>query len=150
MARRHRENAVPSTPKLDRKVVKRYAGVAGVVLPAVMPLVYQGAAILRDRWDQERARRLGVPLDRLGEFSGRGAALHARLARLSDSLDELARGHSDQAGFVETSQARLADLAASVRATEQMPAARRRETHRSIASELDGIEQELLRRYELG
>lgn len=136
-------------PRLNRSNVKRYVSVATVVMPAVMPLLYQGAAAVRDRWDQARAQRLGVPADRLTEFTGKGATLHARLARLSGSLTELAERHPEHADFAETSQGRLADLAGAVRAAEQMPVSRRRAAHQAVRGELDAVEQDLLQRYEV-
>lgn len=136
-ARRHR---------VTRANTKRAIGVAKVVLPAVAPLVVQAASATRDRWDRMRAHRLGVPVDRLAEFSGKGAALHVRVNALATSLGELRSRHPEESGFVETGERRLADLAGAVRAAEQMPAARRRATHHSVGIELDTLERELLDR----
>ncbi len=131
---------------VTRANLKRAIGVAKVVVPVIAPLLVQAASVTRDRWDRMRAQRLGIPVDRLTEFTGRGTALHVRVSALATSLDELRARHPEESGFVETGERRLADLAGAVRAAEQMPAARRRATHHSIGSELDTLERELLDR----
>lgn len=125
---------------------KRALAVAKLVAPVVAPLALQAASATRDRWDRLRAQRLGVPVDRLAEFTGKGAALHVRVSALATSFDELRARHPEESGFVDTGERRLADLAGAVRAAEQMPAGRRRATHQSVAAELDTLERELLGR----
>jgi len=65
----------------------------------------------------------------LGAYSGKGGALHARIARAAQAVREL-HGSGDQAAavtlFVADTEPRLTDLAAAVRAAEMMPTERRR------------------------
>lgn len=125
---------------------KRALAVAKLVAPVLAPLALQAASLTRDRWDRLRAQRLGVSVDRLAEFTGKGAALHVRVSALATSFGELRARHPEESEFVDTGERKLADLAGAVRAAEQMPAGRRRATHRSIAAELDTLERELLSR----
>lgn len=141
------KNAKPVKPKLTPGNAKRLIGVAKVVGPVLLPFAISAAGYLRHRWEVARAHRLGVPVDDLPEFTGKGAALHARLVRLGDAMRELTLRHPDNqeaARFAERSTQRLADLAAAVRAAEQMPAPRRKAAHGAVATELDTMESTLL------
>lgn len=136
-------------PRLTSGNVKRMIAVAKVVGPVVAPFAIKASGYARHRWDVARARRLGVPVEQLPSFSGRGAALHARLASLAASLYELAQRRQDDietTEYVDLTERRLADLAAAVRVAESMPAARRRAAHQAVARELDEVEAKLLAR----
>jgi len=133
-------------PRITPANAKRAIGVAKVVVPVVAPFAIKAAGYARHRWDTARARRLGVAVEALPSFSGKGATLHARLSRLATSLHELAQRREQDAEFVQSTEGRLADLAAAMRAAELMPAARRRAAHKAVAAEVDVLEAELLRR----
>jgi hypothetical protein len=137
------------TPSNAKKVI----GVIKVVGPALAPVAIWTASAVRERYDRIRARRLGVPVDELGTFTGRGAALHARIASDTNALREL-RAQSaggDEAKvaaqrFAERTAARLEQLTSAVRAAERMPTQRRKSAHRAVNTELGQIEDELLTR----
>src|SRR5829696_9042652 len=115
-------------PRLTYWRVRRMLFVAKVVVPVVTPFAIKAAGHARQRWDLARARRLGVPVEQLPSFTGRGAALHARLAGVATTLSELGNRRQDDvetAEYVNGTERRLADLAAAVRVAESMPAARR-------------------------
>jgi Family of unknown function (DUF6474) len=130
------------TPRITPSNAKRAIGVAKIVLPVLAPYAIRAAGYARHQWDAARARRLGVGVDQLPTMSGRGAALHARLARLTTTLRDIAERHPSD---TDTEQ-RLADLATAVRAAELMPAPRRRAAYKAIGAELDTLEAGLLRR----
>lgn len=134
-------------PRLTPGSAKNLVGVAKVLGPAVLPVVtpylVRAAAVARDGVDRVRARRLGVDVARLAEFSGRGGALHARIVGASESLAEMPATERE---FVEKSQGTLGKLAVAVRAAERMPTARRKAAYGAIRRELDPIERELLSR----
>jgi hypothetical protein len=128
---------------------KRLIGVGTTVAPLLAPYAMAAAGAVRGRWDSYRAARLGVAPEQLGQFSGPGGALHARLSHVADALNELdsaAEIHSTTAAkrFAEETRPRLVDLSVAVRAAEQMPSSRRRAAYRAIAGELDVIESALL------
>jgi hypothetical protein len=132
---------------------KNLVGVAKVIGPAVVPVVapyvLRAASVARDGLDRYRARRLGVHVEHLARFSGRGGALHARIAGAAESLAELeSRPGASEADreFAARGSDTLAALASAVRAAERMPTARRKAAHRSVAQALDPVEQELLNR----
>jgi hypothetical protein len=135
------------TPGNAKRVIK----VLRIVGPAVAPVVWSATAAVRERYDRLRARRLGVPVDDIGSFTGKGAKLHARLAGDAAALRDLqvqtgaADPQADQ--YAEQTLARLDQLSSAVRAAERMPAGRRRSAHRSVHRELDRIEEELLSRF---
>lgn len=133
-------------PRVTPKNTKRTLAVAKLVAPLLAPIAFQGASAVRDRWDRERARRLGIPVERLAEFTGRGAALHVRLSGLATAIGELRTRHPADDTFAAGADRRLGDLSGAVRAAEQMPAARRRAAHRVVGAELDALEQGLLTR----
>ncbi|MCO1581412.1 DUF6474 family protein [Crossiella sp. SN42] len=132
-------------PKLTPARAKHLLGIGKVVLPLLAPFAIKAAAAARDGYDRMRARKLGVPVEHLATYSGRGGALHARIAGLANAVAELRVNANDEVtAFAKDSEARLVELAAVVRAAERMPAPRRKTAHRSVATELDRIESHLL------
>ncbi|HEX5406351.1 MAG TPA: DUF6474 family protein [Pseudonocardiaceae bacterium] len=132
---------------------KNLLGVVKVIGPAVVPVVapyaLKAASTARDGLDRYRARRLGVDIERLAEYTGRGGALHARIVGADQSLAELAERPGASAAdqeFAAKGRDTLTKLAAAVRAAERMPTGRRKAAHKSVAGELDPIERELLQR----
>ena len=122
-------------------------GVAKVVAPALIPVLApvlaRGAGILSEQYDRYRARRLGVSVEDVAKYSGYGARLHARIVGFSESLEGLRTSDSE---WVSKTEARLSQLLAAVRASERMPTARRKAAHRAVGTDLDVLEQDLLRR----
>jgi hypothetical protein len=88
-----------------------------------------------------RARRLGIAVDELATYSGRGGGLHARIAGIAATLGDL-----EDKPFADSTQTRLRQLTAAIRAAERMPTARRRSAHRAVSAELDRLEQGILNR----
>lgn len=136
-----------SKPRLTPARAKNLIGLAKVVGPAVVPVVapyaVRAASAARDALDRMRARKLGVGVEDLANYSGRGGALHARIAGAAQAAADL---RVSDAAFADSSEARLTQLAAAVRAAERMPGARRKAAHKAIAQELDRLEEDLLRR----
>lgn len=138
------------TPGDARKAV----GVAKILGPALAPYAWQAFTAARDGYDRARARRLGVPVDDLGRFTGRGAALHARIAGDAEALRDLRTRTGGRSAaeislvekFADQAESRLGQLTSAVRAAEHMPAPRRRAAHRAVTGELDRIEADLLQR----
>jgi hypothetical protein len=151
MARKAKK--VAGEAKFTPKNARNALGVAKVIAPALIPVVapyaVQAAGALREAYDRYQARKLGVAVDQLGQFTGRGAALHARIAGLSQGLTDLrasAKATDADVKFAEESRATLEQLAASVRASERMPTARRKAAHRAVSGELEQLEGRLLHR----
>jgi hypothetical protein len=129
--------------------IRRVLTVSRLLAPIVVPLAYRAAMAVRGVIDQRRADRLGVPLAQIGQFSGYGAGLSARIAGAEQSLRIV---HDKNLKDAETKQfaaaisERLSDLSAAITAAENMPAARRRTAHAAISKQLDGIEADLMAR----
>ncbi len=146
--------AVKTAERADRELLtasqmKKYLGVARVLIPVLAPLAYRAATYIRGQIDTRRAHQLGVGIGDLGNFTGHGARLQARIAGVESTLD----GIADNAGangenkkFVAATRDRLGSLSAAVRTAEQMPAPRRRAVHTSISNELSGVEADILAR----
>jgi hypothetical protein len=141
------------SPRLTPSSARNMVGVAKILVPAVLPVVspylLKAASTARDQLDRFRARRMGVDVAELAKFSGRGGALHARIAGDADALAALAAKHGDDPAtreFTGRGGDTLASLAAAVRAAERMPASRRKAAHQAVGTELDRVESELLRR----
>lgn len=129
--------------------IRRILTVSRLLAPILTPLVYRAAVSARALIDQRRADRLGIPLAKIGQFSGHGAQLSARIAGAEKSLrmvQERKPKDGETKQFVAAISERLTDLAAAVTAAENMPAARRRAAHAAISSQLDGIEADLMAR----
>lgn len=129
--------------------VRRYLGVARMLAPILVPIVYQAVTALRGQLDARRAQQLGVSVEELGSFTGHGARLSARILGAEQSLvkiEELKPKDAETRNFATAIRGRLTDLTTAVQAAEQMPAARRKTAHAAISAELDGIEADLLAR----
>ncbi|WP_328389762.1 DUF6474 family protein [Nocardia sp. NBC_00416] len=130
--------------------VKKYIGVARVLVPVLAPLAYRGATWVRGQLDARRARELGIGVSQLGDYAGHGGRLQARIGNTEAALDKIANGNTGKdkgtQQFVSDARNRLDALTAAVRTADQMPAARRRSVHASIATELSRIEADVLAR----
>jgi hypothetical protein len=129
--------------------IRRVLTVTRLLAPVVVPLFYRAAIAARGFLDERKADRLGVPLSQLGQFSGHGAELSARIAGAEKSLRLVAEKKPKDAEtkqFVTAITERLRDLSAAVATAENMPTARRRTAHTTIAQQLDGIEADLMAR----
>ncbi|PXY34865.1 hypothetical protein DI005_16940 [Prauserella sp. PE36] len=137
------------TPKKAKNAVRVAKVIIPAAVPVVAPLAVRAAGAARDAYDRYQARRMGISVEQLSEYTGRGGALLARIAGAADGLTELRRSPKvtdDDLTFAERGQSTLEQLAASVRAAERMPAARRKAAHRAVAAELEHIESQLLHR----
>ncbi len=129
--------------------IRRLLTVSRLLAPVLVPLVYRVAISARGLIDQRRADQLGVPLSQIGQFSGQGGRLSARVAGAEQSLRAVLESKPkdpETKQFVAAVSERLTDLAAAVTAAENMPAARRRGAHAAISSQLDGIDADLMAR----
>ena len=129
--------------------VRRTLAVSRLLAPVVVPVVYRLAIGARGTFDERRADRLGVPLTALGQFSGPGGRLSARISGAETSLRLLVEkqsGDPETTQFVAAVTERLTALSAAVRAAENMPGPSRRTAQTSISEQLDGIEADLLAR----
>jgi hypothetical protein len=129
--------------------IRRALTVSRLLAPVVVPLAYRAAMAARGFLDERRADRLGVPLSQLGQFSGHGAQLSARIAGAEQTLRLVAEKKPKDAEtkqFVAAMTERLTDLSAGVTAAENMPSANRRAAHNEISAQLDGIDADLLAR----
>ena len=129
--------------------IRRILTVSRLLAPILTPLIYRAAIAGRALIDQRRADRLGIPLAQIGQFSGHGAQLSARIAGAEKSLrmvQDKKPKDAETKQFVSAVNERLADLSVAVTAAENMPAARRRVAHGAISSQLDGIEADLMAR----
>jgi hypothetical protein len=140
-------------PRLTPKKAKNALAVAKIIGPAVIPVVapYVMRALgeVRDRYDRARAHRMGVPVEELAKFSGRGGALHARISGAATAIIELRErdgATADDRAFADRNETTLRQLTAAVRAAERMPTARRKAAHRAAGTELDQLEERLLQR----
>lgn len=129
--------------------VRRALTVSRLLAPIVVPVAYRAAIAARGVIDERRADRLGVPLSQLGQFSGQGGQLSARIAGAENSLRLVAEKKPKDAEtkqFVAAMTERLNALSAAIPAAENMPGPRRRDAHAAIAQQLDGIDADLMAR----
>jgi hypothetical protein len=129
--------------------IRRVLTVSRLLAPILTPVVYRAAMATRALIDRRRADQLGIPLAQIGQFSGSGARLSARIAGSEQSLrmvQEKKPKDAETRQFASAISERLGDLSAAVTAAEHMPAAQRRAAHSAISSQLDGIEADLMAR----
>jgi len=141
--------AVREGKLLSPTKIRRLLMVSRILAPVVVPVAYRAAIAARGAIDQRRADQLGVPLSQIGQFSGAGGVLSARIAGAERSLRQVAENKPKDAETKQFASAitdRLSDLSAAVTAAENMPTARRRGAHAAIAAQLDGIDADLMAR----
>jgi hypothetical protein len=129
--------------------IRRLLTVSRLLAPIVVPMVYRLAIAVRGLIDQRRADQLGVPLAQIGQFSGQGGRLSARVAGAEQSLrtvQDKKPKDEETKQFTAAISGRLTDLAAAVTAAENMPGARRRAAHAAISRQLDEIDADLMAR----
>ncbi|MFG1934524.1 DUF6474 family protein [Mycobacterium sp. NPDC048908] len=129
--------------------IRRMLTVTRLLAPVAVPLLYRASIAARGFLDERKANRLGVPLSQVGQFSGHGAELSARIAGAEQSLRLVAEKNPKDAEtkqFVAAITDRLRDLSAAVTAAENMPVSRRRAAHDAIAKQLDGVDADLMAR----
>jgi hypothetical protein len=134
---------------LSPSLVRRALTVSRMLAPVLVPIAYRAAMAARGTYDERRADRLGVPLTQLGQFSGSGGRLSARIGSAEASLRQVAQnrpGDAETRQFVDAMTDRLTSLSAAVTAAENMPGPGRREAHNSIGDQLDGIEADIMAR----
>ncbi|GAA3535728.1 DUF6474 family protein [Amycolatopsis ultiminotia] len=156
MARKAKQNKAKQdvgeariTPKKAKNAVAVAKVLGPAVIPVVAPYAVRAAGAARELYDRYQARKLGVAVDRLAEYTGRGAGLHARIAGVVQGLGELrksAKATDADRKFADEAQSTLEQLSATVRAAERMPAARRKAAHRAVTGELERLEDQLLHR----
>lgn len=151
--RKGKSDTAPDEPRITPKKAKNAIAVAKIVGPAVIPVVapiaLRAAGEVRDRIDRMKARRMGVAVGDLAQYTGRGGALHARITGVAEAIDELRdrpNASAEDRTFAAKAETTLRQLTAAVRAAERMPTTRRRAAHRAVAAELDDLEQRLLSR----
>lgn len=141
--------AVREGKLLSPMKIRRALTVSRLLAPVLVPLAYRGVIAIRGLLDQRRADQLGVPLAQIGQFSGHGAVLSARINGAEQATRRVADKNPKDAEtkqFVAAINDRLADLSTAVTAAENMPTARRKAAHAAIAAELDGIDADVLAR----
>ncbi|ABL06897.1 DUF6474 family protein [Mycobacterium ulcerans] len=129
--------------------IRRTLTVSRLLAPILAPVMYRAAIAARGLLDQRRADQLGVPLAQIGQFSGHGAQLSARVSGCERSLrivQEKKPKDAETKQVVSAISERLCELSAAITAAENMPAQRRRAAHSAISSQLDGIEEDLVAR----
>ncbi|MCF4007390.1 DUF6474 family protein [Corynebacterium uropygiale] len=128
--------------KLNKQTVRRYAGVARVLTPLLIPVVYRVVTLGKEKMNSAQARRLGVDSDRLAEFSGYGAPLKARL----ESIRETVKKSELPQGFRTDVENRVSELQDAVNNAEHMTPEQRTRAHQSIAKEIDGLTAQIQER----
>lgn len=153
MALRKHDAATGDEPRFTPKRAKNALAVAKIIGPAVIPVVapyvLRALGEARDRYDRVRANRLGVPVEDLHRYSGRGGSLHARISGAAEAIADLrerTEATAEDRAFADRSDTTLRQLTAAVRAAERMPTARRKAAHRAVAAELDQLEERVLQR----
>ncbi|MEV6875550.1 DUF6474 family protein [Amycolatopsis sp. NPDC051128] len=150
MARKAKvEGEARFTPKKAKNAIAVAKVLGPAMIPVVAPYAVRAAGVAREVYDRYQARKLGVSVEKLGEYTGRGAALHARIAGLADGCRDLrksAKASTTDTEFAKDALGTLEQLSATIRAAERMPAARRKSAHRAVAGELERLEGQLLHR----
>jgi hypothetical protein len=99
--------------------IRRVLTVSRLLAPILTPVIYRLAVAARALIDQRRADRLGIPLAQIGQFSGQGAELSARIAGAEKSLrmvQDKKPKDAETKQFVGAITERLTDLSAALTA----------------------------------
>lgn len=129
--------------------IRRTLTVARLLAPIAVPIVYRATIAARGLIDERRADRLGVPLGEVGQFTGYGPRLSARIVTAEKTLQAVKDKQPKDAEtkqFAAAIRERLTDLSTAVTAAQNMPSGRRRAAHAAISDQLDGIDADLMAR----
>ncbi|PRQ10470.1 hypothetical protein C1Y63_11315 [Corynebacterium sp. 13CS0277] len=129
--------------RVNRASVARVLGAARLAAPVLVPLVYQAITKLRSVSTSAQAKQLGVAPERLGQHSGYGAPIQARI----DGISEQLAGSGLPSGFVRDMRERLEKLSHAVDNAEFLTPEKRRGAHRSINQDVDAVVAEIDRRH---
>ncbi|QGU01039.1 hypothetical protein CKALI_00690 [Corynebacterium kalinowskii] len=125
--------------KINKANVQRYVGVARMLTPVLLPLIYKASTQIQESLTKQRAQKHGVSAAEMSQFAGHGATLKARIAGL--------RKNAEQAnlprGFVLDVKERLDELDKAVDNAEFMTPEQRRRAHRSIIGDIDLVAGEI-------
>src|SRR5271156_2477507 len=129
--------------------IRRLLTVSRLLAPIVVPLVSRVAMAAGGLIDQRRADQLGVPLAQIGQYSGHGGQLSARIAGAEQSLRSVQDNKPQDAEtrqFVTAISERLPDLAAALTAAQNKPPTRPRGAPAAISRQLDVIDADPMAR----
>lgn len=138
-----------ATTLSDPKKTKRLLSVGQVVAPVLAPVALKVADSVRLLADQQRSKRLGVPVDDVALYRGPTGPVRARLDAVAAAVRDLRErrtGDAEITSFAERTMTTLTDLGIAVNAAAPMPAARRKPTVAAVERELDRIEGDLVGR----
>lgn len=121
--------------KLNKAKVQRYLGVARMLTPVLLPLIYKVSTQAQEALTKQRAQKHGVTAAEMSQFAGHGASLKARIQGVRKSLDSSTKPR----GFILDARERLDELDKAVDNAEFMTPEQRRRAHRSISSDLDTL-----------
>ena len=106
MARKAKvEGEARFTPKKAKNAVAVAKVLGPAVIPVVAPFAVRAAGAARELYDRYQARKLGVAVDQLGSYTGRGAALHARIAGLAEGCRDLEKSEKASTGGQDVREA---------------------------------------------
>lgn len=133
------ELAIAKAGRLNKDTVKRYLGVARLLLPLAIPLFYRVMTAGKQQVENRRARALGVSPEQLAKFSGHGAALHAKL----ETLDKPLENANVPSGFKKDVRKRVQELHTAIDNAENLAPEQRKRTHDSITKEIERLSSEI-------
>ncbi len=133
------ELAIAKAGRFNKDTVKRYLGAARLLLPLATPLFYRLLTGGKQQLENRRARALGVSPDRLSEFSGHGAPLHAKLATLEKYLETA----NVPSGFKKDVDKRIKELHTALDNAENLMPEQRKRTHSSITKDIERLSSEI-------
>lgn len=131
----------------DPKTARRAVTAAKIAGPALAPFALKAATTVREYLDRNRAAKLGVPVDKVAEYTGPTGSVAARVDGLQHSVAELRDvrpGDLQALTFARNADQQLADLAVAVHAAAPMPAPRRRAALDLVSGQLDLLESQLM------
>ncbi len=131
----------------DPKKTKRLLSVGQVVAPILAPIALKAVDNVRLLADQQRAKRLGVPVDDVALYRGPTGPVRARLDAVAAAVRDLRErrtGDPAVTAFADETLATLTDLGIAVNAAAPMPAARRKPTVAAVEREVTKLESALM------
>lgn len=132
-------------PLLSTKTVKRYLGISELLAPVLIPVLFKGIASTREFLQDTRAKKLGVPPEKIGSYFGMETKQKARLYNLENSLDKLAnQGYTDK-DFIQNTRNEINKVSLSLQAVSKMSAENRKPALTAIAEKIDGLEAKTVR-----
>lgn len=140
---------VKREPLLTTKLVKRYLGISQLLAPVLLPILYKGIVSSREFIQNSRAKKLGIPVEKVNTFFGAEAKEKARLYNLENTLSKLAERYESVPSSVKNMQEEITHLNFALQSVSTMSNENKKAALKNITTKINDLEKQILTQLEV-